>query len=334
MLFVVLNGNAKEPATSSIKVLHPLDKVRFSGENCTLVIETDPKRVDKIVITLDNNDTYAVEVMSNKKTYCKTIKLHTAQDKVSITCYKDSKLIETTKKDFYFLSELFEGIDEDSVEEYKSEYFHTKENEDKCKSCHDMTSNIPKNNKPFEDVTETTCYSCHQGMLKTKNTHAPVSNWLCTECHNGKPGEYNMDDGGASKYLAPDPIAETCGNCHDDVDTWQASKYGHGAVNDGRCERCHNPHGSDNEFFLRKPIWELCVTCHAEKADGKHVISSIGFGQTTTGGHPTKNRKDPARPGRDLTCTSCHNPHGSRGTMLLRMKGSLPFSVCSRCHKK
>ncbi|MDY0117546.1 MAG: cytochrome c3 family protein, partial [Sulfurimonadaceae bacterium] len=78
----------------------------------------------------------------------------------------------------------------------------------------------------------------------------------------------------------------------------------------------------------------LCVTCHAEKADGKHVVSAIGFRQTSTGGHPTKDRKDPARPGRDFTCSSCHNPHGSQGTKLLRMKGSMAFGVCQRCHKK
>ncbi|MDQ1338933.1 MAG: hypothetical protein QG567_82, partial [Campylobacterota bacterium] len=181
--------------------------------------------------------------------------------------------------------------------------------------------------------TKTTCYACHKGMINTKNTHAPAANWLCADCHNGNYGEYNMQDQGASKYLVADPVAKTCGSCHDTVDGWQNSKFGHGPVNDGRCERCHNPHGSDHEFFLRKNIWDLCTTCHAEKANGKHVVSSFVYSRNS-GAHPTKDRKDPVRPGRELTCSGCHDPHGSSGIFLLRMKGTMPYGVCQRCHKK
>ena len=129
------------------------------------------------------------------------------------------------------------------------------------------------------------------------------------------------------------PISKTCMSCHEQVEKWTMSKYTHGPVNDGRCERCHNPHGSKNEFFLRKNIWDICTTCHAEKANGKHVVSSFVYGRNE-GAHPTKDRRDPSRPERELTCSSCHNPHGSSGIYLLRMKGSMPFNVCKRCHKK
>jgi len=332
LLFTAFSGSAEE-SVASMKIIQPLDKSRYIGENSTFIIDAVDKGVDKIVILQDSNFTTTIEIDSTKKTYCKTIKLHAGQNNVYVSSYKNGELISVNKRDLYFLSELFEGVDEDDAEDYDLRYFHKDEKEQKCKSCHNMTSNVPTDGEAFEDITKTTCYNCHNSMINTSNTHAPTANWLCLDCHNGKVGEYNIADAGASKYLAPDPISKTCGTCHDSVQEWQSRKYGHGPVNDGRCERCHNPHGSDNEFFLRKNIWDLCTTCHAEKASGKHVVSSFVFSRNK-GGHPTRDRKDPARPGREFGCSSCHNPHGSKGVYLLRMKGTMPFNVCRRCHKK
>lgn len=335
MLFVALSGKAVEESYSSLKIIQPLDKSRYIGENATFVIEADFNLVDTIVISEETYKITKLKVTADRKTYCETLKLHTARNIVNVSYFKDDKLVKSVDRDLYFLSELFEGVDEDEAEDYKIRYLHNDKKEEKCKSCHNMKSNIPTNGEAFEDVSKTTCYECHKGMINTANTHAPVTNWLCLDCHNGKFAEYNMDQEGKSKYLAPDPISKTCTSCHETVEEWTKSKYTHGPVNDGRCERCHNPHGSNNEFFLRKPIWEICVTCHAEKANGKHVVSAIGFGRpTASGGHPTKDRKDPARLGRDLSCTSCHNPHGSNGVFLLRMNGTMPFGICNRCHKK
>lgn len=337
MLFlslVAICGSAKE-ISPSLTLVEPQDKSRYVGDGSTFVVDTTPEEADIIVIKQDNNITTKLEVKAGRKTYCKTIKLTPGTNLVTVSLHKGGKLVKSASRDLYFLSELFEGVNEEDAENYKLRFFHNNEKEKKCVSCHDMKSNIPTNNEALDDVTKTTCYKCHSGMINTKNTHAPAANWLCTNCHDGGFGEYNMQDKGASKYLVADPVAKTCGSCHDTVDAWQANKFGHGPVNDGRCERCHNPHGSDNEFFLRKNIWDLCTTCHAEKASGKHVIPQIGFGRPTKdGGHPTRDRNDPVRKGRELTCSGCHDPHGSTGIFLLRMKGTMPFNVCQRCHKK
>lgn len=332
LLFAALSGNAQ--ATTSF-ILQPENKSRYIGESSTFVINTTLQQADTIVIEQDNSVATTLPVKPQKDTYCKTIQLSSGLNRVSVALYKDAKLVSKESRDLHFLSELYEGLDEYALEEYTLRFFHKDEKEQKCLSCHDMTSNIPTNNEALEDVKKTTCYECHSSMISTKNTHAPAANWLCTSCHDGRVGEYNIEDRGASKYLVADPVSKSCAECHDSVEEWEGNKFTHGPVNDGRCERCHNPHGSDNEFFLRKTIWDVCTTCHAEKADGQHVIPAIGFGAPTkTGGHPTKDREDPARPGRELTCSGCHNPHGSSGVYLLRMKGSLPFGVCQRCHKK
>jgi len=326
----------------------------YKGSLATIVVEVPTETVSTIKISLNNNLIIERNVTKEKNTYCETINLDIAENIITISTYsrevknististelENKNVLSAAKKlqqstiNLYYLPELYEGSD-DEAEDYDKKFFHAQEKEKRCASCHNMTSNIPTGEDVFEDVTQTTCYSCHKTKLNTRNTHAPAANWRCVDCHNGKIGEYNMEYEGLSKYLAPDPIKRSCEDCHDNLAGWDYNRYTHGPVNDGRCIRCHNPHGSDNEFFLRKPIWDLCTTCHAEKADGKHVVSSFVFSRNA-GAHPTRSDtvKDPARPKRDFTCTSCHNPHGSAGIYLLRMKGSMAFGVCRRCHKK
>ncbi len=333
LLIVAICGIANE--NSSIKIIQPIDNSLYAGHDATVVVEIDTTKIDKLEVVLNSGKTINIELNKTKATYCKAILLDVGENKIAVNGYKDNNLSESVKRNLYFYADVFEGSDEEESEDYDKNYFHANDNEEKCKACHDMTSNVPTDGEAYEDVTITTCYNCHQAKISSKNTHAPAANWLCLECHNGKSGEYNMDQRGIAKYLVRDPVARTCGQCHEDVEDWFMQDYTHGPVNDGRCVRCHNPHGSDYEFFLRKPIWDLCTTCHSEKANGKHVIPAIGFGRSPTrGGHPTKDRKDPARKGRDFYCSSCHNPHGSEGIFLLRMKGSFTYGVCQRCHQK
>lgn len=340
LLFIAIAGNAEESTPSSkitagiaLELINPVNRTLYSGEDSTLVIQTDSKLVNTLEIIQDDVKFINIEVNSTKNTYCKAVKLRLGDNKIVINAYNNDKLVKSIKRDLYFFADVFEASNEEESEEFDKNYFHSDENEAKCKSCHDMTSNVPTDGEAFEDVTKTTCYSCHIAKVSKGNTHAPTANWLCLDCHNGKTGEYNMDKEGTAKYLVRDPVAKTCAECHDTVDGWFMNKYTHGPTNDGRCNRCHNPHGSDNEFFLRKPVWKLCTTCHDEKATGKHIVSSFVFGRNG-GAHPTKDRKDPVRKGRDFYCSSCHNPHGSGGIYLLRMEGDFTFNVCQRCHKK
>jgi predicted CXXCH cytochrome family protein len=123
---------------------------------------------------------------------------------------------------------------------------------------------------------------------------------------------------------------ELCFSCHEDrKEEWEGKKFSHGPTAAGECLECHNPHASDNVFWLKKPIWDLCITCHEDKATGRHVI--VGFSSNT---HPMKDRPDPIREGRDLSCSSCHNPHASDSPKLFNFEVSSSFSLCGVCHKK
>ncbi|HET8542589.1 MAG TPA: cytochrome c3 family protein, partial [Anaeromyxobacter sp.] len=70
----------------------------------------------------------------------------------------------------------------------------------------------------------------------------------------------------------------------------------------------------------------LCTGCHPAEADGKHVTTVSG------GGHPVGgNLNDPRRQGRDFSCASCHDPHGSDNPRFFYF-GTTTMGSCDGCH--
>ncbi len=122
-------------------------------------------------------------------------------------------------------------------------------------------------------------------------------------------------------------LLETCSKCHQDM---FSGAFRHGPADAGLCTICHNPHASPNPAWTRKKTWDLCVTCHAEKASGRHVVAGFVSGET----HPTKDRRDPARPGKYMSCTSCHNPHAGQSRELYAAGIKTRSELCSMCHRR
>ncbi len=347
LLFVFSLGTV-EAKSGSFLILKPDTNGVYDENYASLVIKRLDKSLEKISLVLQ--DDIIIDVQTNQKdrdVYCKTINLKLGNNKVTIIGYGGDKELTRKEINLFYRSEIYGDFDEEPSG-YKRNFFHLYKNEKLCMSCHNMKpdkKSLKKkhispskiNAKDFDVLAnpeDSNCYQCHKTIVYRKNGHAPSVNFLCTECHTGKSGEFNLQDEGKSKYLMPDPIMNRCFSCHEGVkEKWFSNTSEHGPLRSGRCNKCHNPHSSAYEFHLRKPIWDLCTTCHAEKATGKHVIGSFVFGRNR-GSHPTRGRDDPSRPGRKLVCSSCHNPHGSNGIYLLRAKGKTAFSVCQRCHKK
>lgn len=120
---------------------------------------------------------------------------------------------------------------------------------------------------------------------------------------------------------------ETCKKCHPDMIT---EPFKHGPVDAGYCTVCHDPHASNYPAWTRKSSYRLCTTCHAEKKTGGHVVAGIGRGLS----HPTKKKHDPARPGKRLSCPSCHAPHSARTRDLLAFDVLDKAQLCEKCHPK
>ena len=342
LLFISLYGK------DSFKIIQPATKSVFNEEFASVVIQITKKSSLTKLIIKNNVDTYTLNIEKNKYVYCKTVKLTTAKNTLFIQSYINTKRIDSKTLHLFHQSEVFENAVL-NPKNYSKNYFHNNKNEKLCKQCHNMNTDkkkitklnnefFRKNQKQYNsvlnDITKSNCFDCHKSLVSRSNSHSPSVNFVCTKCHTGKVSEFNKELKNKSKYINPDPIDSKCFTCHENKEeTWYKKESKHGPVMTGRCNKCHNPHSSNNLFFLRKPIWDLCTTCHDEKAKGKHVLSSFVYSRNK-GAHPTKGRKDPARPGRELVCSSCHNPHGSDGIYLLRMKSKSTYGVCKRCHEK
>ncbi len=122
-------------------------------------------------------------------------------------------------------------------------------------------------------------------------------------------------------------VKETCEKCHRNL---LANPVKHGPAEAGQCTLCHDPHASNYSSWTRKQSWRLCTTCHAEKKTGVHLIAGFVHGVS----HPTEKWPDPSRPGKRLSCVSCHSPHSSRTKELLGFDVRNKYEMCKYCHAK
>jgi predicted CXXCH cytochrome family protein len=142
---------------------------------------------------------------------------------------------------------------------------------------------------------------------------------MCTACHFPHQSD-------SSKLLHE---GDLCFDCHDKSQFTKANI--HPPAAGGMCLTCHNPHASAHPALALNPINDLCTTCHSDPniKRGLHVVS--GFGSR---GHPLSDRDDPKRQGRQLACSSCHNPHSSEWMRLFRYQATEAFGICKYCHEK
>lgn len=113
--------------------------------------------------------------------------------------------------------------------------------------------------------------------------HEPVARRRCSACH----------DAGADQAIAK-PWNAKCAGCHQDIVRERA--YMHGPVGARACNQCHLPHASALPALLRQPDPALCTSCH---------------GNTLAPDPPYHDKPD-------LSCTTCHDPHGGNTRYLLK----------------
>ena len=102
-----------------------------------------------------------------------------------------------------------------------------------------------------------------------------------------------------------------CMSCHEDGlrTHWEGSKH---QIKDLACVSCHSVHQKKDPIMVRATQKEVCFNCHKEQRADSHKIS----------GHPLDAGK--------ITCSDCHNAHGSTGPKLLK-KNTLN-ETCWQCH--
>ena len=180
-------------------------------------------------------------------------------------------------------------------------------------------------------VGQETCSTCHQQEATNwaHTTHAKVFNLHprdsreeknCEACHG--PGSAHVEDPSdftkiiSFSHKSKTPIHdqnEQCLSCH----KGGQRIFWHDSIHDQNklaCSDCHNPMGNFAAHGLtaKESISQTCFSCHKEQ----HADFA-------------KRSHMPLLEGK-ITCTDCHNPHGSATAPLL--KADSIDELCFTCH--
>lgn len=205
----------------------------------------------------------------------------------------------------------------------KKNWQHSTSVNQQCLLCHQLYV------KPWriglrEGRADDTCLACHttqKNLQSQQHRHSALIGG-CTLCHNPHGSNYRYQ-------LWAEGSLALCLACHDDkqklFDKDNPLPHVHGILFGMGCVACHEPHASENLFMLYKPINEFCVSCHP-------ALEGIKRGHPV-GGHPVAGPAERRRPGRELVCSSCHDPHGSAHQFML-IESKLGARLCRECHKR
>ncbi|MEO6486799.1 MAG: DmsE family decaheme c-type cytochrome [Thermoanaerobaculia bacterium] len=184
-------------------------------------------------------------------------------------------------------------------------------------------------NPAFQDATfvkdTSVCLSCHEDAIKTyeQTTHhkalaagrTSLDSLGCESCH-GPRSKHVEDPGGelALKLLSADQRGSICLQCHEGGKNhmhWSGSAHDTANVT---CDSCHvvMQQKSETALLARQSEQETCYQCHADVRGQMQKASH----------HPVREAK--------MSCSSCHNPHGTIATALLR--GNSVNDTCYSCH--
>ena len=184
----------------------------------------------------------------------------------------------------------------------------------KCTGCHD------ESDEPTPSMLD-----LHPSVLaigKTRHgTQADGRTPTCTDCHGAS--EKHLNHKGSDKPPKPDrwfskktktPVEDrngACLSCHEDAKrgNWKSSKH---ASEDVACTSCHSVHAAKDKVRDKRTQPQVCFTCHKEQRSQSDKPSH----------HPIPEGK--------MTCSDCHNPHGSTGPKML-VKDSTN-ATCYTCH--
>lgn len=225
-----------------------------------------------------------------------------------------------------------------------------------CTTCHNIHSSKDKNllnetsvHPVFEDCQNchgkkiellkkepTLCFDCHpevQEKISSYKVKHSVMESPCTYCHS--PHLSNQ------RFLLKSSTKIICKSCHE-----YRYNFEHKIISLLGCNSCHFPHGSNLKNHLKKEGNGLCLSCHLignitdeEKNLGINY-PKIKLNKSMDSGHPSiehpvsgKFKRKEKFEG-EITCLSCHNPHGGQTKDLFTFDSKNQTQLCGNCHIK
>jgi len=317
-MLVFFPGNTQAGA-DGLTILSPPDHSGVEGRLVNLIFSTGELKPDAIRVTANGHYLPAILNIGERQTFClEGVELADGFNTISVVPLKNGQPLDNKTVNVYRRSDLSWKFNH-FPPGFNPYIFHVPKNEEKCRDCHGKDINtIPSANPASPE--QSSCFLCHQGILKGKFVHGPASVWSCVSCHDPKST--------GTRFRTVQPTEALCSGCHDS-DSWTPRNYPHGPVAMGMCTACHDPHMSDFPFFLRMKTTDLCSACHEDTASRPHVISFFTSGK----GHPVYLKENPFQPDTEFNCASCHNPHGGSFPYILRKEYTSMRTYCTTCHE-
>jgi DmsE family decaheme c-type cytochrome len=177
-------------------------------------------------------------------------------------------------------------------------------------------------------VGEATCLTCHddkkQGYVGSPHARAadprsPAAKQGCESCHG--PGGNHVTDPVANpvKRFSKLPAAEvnaTCTTCHNrgSHGAWEGSAHDRRNLSCTTCHSVHSPKSAEKQL-VQPTETQVCATCHRlQVTKTERAVAHM-----------------PVREGK-MSCSSCHNPHGSITNVKNLKTGSSVAELCTSCH--
>ena len=183
------------------------------------------------------------------------------------------------------------------------------------------------------------CLECHADHANGDYVHPAVIGG-CISCHQIE----NQED---TSYVAVQAKeSDGCRTCHPGASV----RHPHFPYASGMCTRCHDPHSSRYPRLLRAKVNDVCLDCHLQgrvKSPSRYLptielSSDYRLGHPYAR-HPVNGSPDPISGG-EMSCISCHLPHGGNKLHQLKMGAEIPEDalnrgtetrdMCEKCHMK
>jgi len=314
---------AATPAIAALQLVYP-EPASLVVSSRHLILKLGNPEIDGVVVTINgvSSDSLPVGTPEYKRAFKDFLILQPLWDEggnlLAVDTFNGDKKLESLRTVIFYAPPAAGVI---APKEFKQASLHRPEAEALCRPCH----NMQPTEKQVLDVPDkdNACYLCHKRMGNQKFVHGPVGMYACVSCHSLKS---------SPKYAILKKEPQLCFDCHKEKrQEFQSFKFLHGPIAAGMCEVCHDRHYSENPEQLHQSVNKLCLSCHETVAKGVHVLA-LSDGSS----HPIAEKADPSDrgKGRELSCISCHNPHGGMARYYYVTNSDIKMELCQVCHKK